>query len=69
MLFDKQLLMAAGIVCLLACEKKQNSCHDPALEEQFKNLACTADCPVVTACNGYTYCNECEANKRGYRLK
>jgi len=44
-------------------------CYNPSLEKENANKICTADCPGVTGCDDKTYCNECEANKRGVAVK
>jgi hypothetical protein len=61
------LLIAFALLCLgitfTACKK--DGCFSQALYNQYKNSACTADCPGVVGCDGKTYCNECEANRQG----
>lgn len=47
------------------------ACHTegarPCPDRSIKhNNACTADCPGVKACDGKTYCNECEAARAGF---
>jgi hypothetical protein len=67
----KKLIFALSLSLLLgagAC-KKTNSCYNAQLAEQNRGLFCTADCPGVTACNGQTFCNACEARKAGYEVK
>lgn len=59
----------AFVLFLFVCCKKESSCYDEQLFQNSKNKACTADCPGVTGCDEKTYCNECEANKRGIRVK
>ncbi len=44
-------------------------CYDPKLAESMKNVYCPQDCPEVMGCNNKMYCNVCEANKAGFRVK
>ena len=64
----KVLTMTAFLFILSSC-KKERSCYDEQLYQQYKNKGCTTDCPGVKGCDGKTYCNECEANSRGIRIK
>jgi len=63
------MLFSASFLILNSSCSKCDDCFDQQLYNQYKNSFCTADCPGVTACNGKTYCNECEAKRNGYRLK
>ncbi|MDT8411556.1 MAG: hypothetical protein RQ875_03765 [Vicingaceae bacterium] len=49
--------------------RKDNNCYEDKLYEQHKNDICTMDCPGVIGCDGKTYCNECEANRKGISVK
>ncbi len=54
---------------LISSCKKESSCYDEKLYEEYKNRVCTMDCPGVVGCDGNTYCNECIANQHGIRVK
>ena len=49
-------------------DPRNDACHDPELELLMKDSVCVATCEGVCACNGVTYCNECEAMKAGYSV-
>ena len=53
---------------IISCNKV-NSCYDDELYQQHKDDMCTTDCPGVIGCDGKTYCNECEANRNGVKVK
>jgi|GEM_PF-5728733 hypothetical protein len=55
------LLLSATTSC-----DKTHSCYDPKL---VHDGPCPAHCPGVKACNGETYCNECEAARHGYSVQ
>lgn len=57
-------LFIAIFVGLAACGTNNvRPCPDKSIKH---NNACTKDCPGVKACNGKTYCNECEAARDGF---
>ena len=57
-------ILAFVLICASACTKQgARPCPDNSIKH--KN-ACTTDCPGVKACNGKTYCNECEAARDGF---
>jgi hypothetical protein len=56
------VFVALILISFSGCNK---DCYNPSLENEFKDKACTTDCPGVTGCDGKEYCNECEANKKG----
>jgi hypothetical protein len=61
------LLMALAAV---SCKKKdETECYDFALEQHFKKVNCTQDCPGVVGCDGKNYCNECVANQHGIKVE
>lgn len=66
--FSKILMMIAVFFLVSSC-KKESSCYDEQLYQQNKDKVCTADCPGVIGCDGKSYCNECEANRHGIRVK
>lgn len=65
---SKVLAMVAIVFVVTSC-KKEGSCYDEQLYQQYKDKGCTTDCPGVIGCDGKTYCNECEANRQGIRVK
>ena len=67
---SKFILLIAPVIFLTTTScKKNNDCYDRRLYEQYKNSTCTMDCPGVIGCDGKTYCNECDANRKGIRVK
>lgn len=64
----KVLTMASFLFFISSC-KKESSCYDEQLYQQYKDKGCTTDCPGVIGCDGKTYCNECEAYRHGIRVK
>jgi len=65
----RTIILIFSVLFVFSCKKKESSCYDEQLYQQSKNKICTADCPGVIGCDGKTYCNECEANKIGIKLK
>lgn len=63
------VLALASLLFLLPSCKKEHACFDQELYQEFKDKGCTTDCPGVTGCDGKTYCNTCEANRQGIRVK
>lgn len=66
------ILVFIGLISfflLTACKKNKSSCYDRALEKKANKSACLTDCPGVTGCDGKFYCNECEANIKGIKIK
>lgn len=59
------------VIAFSACDKNgvHSSCFDKKLYEQYKDRACTADCPGVTGCDGKKYCNACVAAQEGIRAQ
>jgi hypothetical protein len=64
--FISFLFLNLIFLLLISCNK---DCYNPSLENEYKDKVCTKDCPGVTGCDGKTYCNECEANKKGVAVK
>ncbi len=58
------VLVLSGMAMLGSCNKER-SCYSEQLFQDSKDNVCATDCPGVTGCDGKTYCNECEANKKG----
>lgn len=67
------LLLSITVLLLIvtACNKGgiHSSCFDQKLYDEYKDKACTADCPGVTGCDGKAYCNACIAASQGIRVK
>lgn len=61
-------LMVIGIILFSTSCKKENDCYDEELYQLHKDDYCTMDCPGVKGCDGKTYCNECEANRKGIKI-
>lgn len=59
--------MLGFVLILTGCSKQEPTCYSRALEREYKNRMCTADCPGYVGCDGKTYCNQCEANRNGIR--
>lgn len=53
----------------ISCDKSKPSCYSRSLERKSKKSGCLTDCPGVTGCDGKFYCNECDANKHGIKIK
>lgn len=62
------LLFVAVVAIRCEQDPRNDACHDPALQESMKDSVCALTCEGVCACNGVTYCNECEAMKQGYMV-
>ena len=63
------IIAVSLLLFIVCCKKKTTSCYDEKLKQQYEAALCTADCPGVTGCDGKTYCNECQANSQGIRIK
>ena len=57
------------IFVLISCNKGKPECYSRSLEKQYKNKLCATDCPGITGCDDKFYCNECDANKQGIKIK
>jgi hypothetical protein len=64
-----KFLLTICSVCILSSCNRKSSCYDEQLYQKNKNNFCTTDCPGVIGCDGKTYCNECEANRQGIKVK
>lgn len=66
----KLIFLNLFIVLMIAsCKKDTPKCYSTFLKQKSKNKICTTDCPGVTGCDGKFYCNECEANRQGIKIK
>lgn len=64
----KPFLIAVLLLIVVSCSKDRD-CYDEQLMLEYRDRMCTMDCPGVTGCDGKTYCNECEANRKGIRVE
>tara|TARA_R110002050_G_scaffold141251_2_gene266305 strand:+ start:14151 stop:14396 length:246 start_codon:yes stop_codon:yes gene_type:complete len=57
-------------VVAIRCQQdpRNDACYDPDLVKMMKDSTCALSCQGVCACNGATYCNECEAMKAGFAV-
>ena len=62
------LLIISVVAIQCSQDPRNDACHDPVLQESMKDSTCVLPCYGVCACNGVTYCNECEAMKQGYEV-
>jgi hypothetical protein len=60
------LVLLSVIASRCTQDPRNNACYDAKLEASMKDSTCALSCEGVCACNGVTYCNECEAMKAGY---
>lgn len=63
------LLVAVISFTSVSCKKNPPSCYSEAVHTKHKDDVCPFACTNVTGCDDKTYCNECEANKVGIKLK
>lgn len=64
-----KLIFFMAVISTSACVKENGSCFDEQLYQRHKNDKCPTDCPGVVGCDGEAYCNECEANSHGIRVR
>lgn len=65
----KAIFFLLLLISTSACRKDHPTCYDEKLYQERKGSFCPTDCPGVTGCDGKFYCNECEANRNGIRVK
>lgn len=68
----KVLFLGLAVISIIAIKCRQdpqnNSCRDVQLIEMMQDSICPLTCQGVCACNGVTYCNECDAMKEGFSV-
>jgi hypothetical protein len=62
-------IMLFTILCFSSCHKDKPSCYSWSLERKMKNKICSTSCSGVVGCDGKNYCTECDANKKGIKIK
>ncbi len=54
---------------ITSCSKNKPSCYSRSLERNATKSPCLSDCPGVIGCDGKFYCNECDANSHGIKIR
>ena len=49
-------------------DPRNDACFDADLKASMADTICPLTCEGVCACNGVTFCNECEAMKQGFAV-
>lgn len=64
------LFIATSIFLVFAAcnDPVDDGCYDAGLAQSMRDSVCILTCEGVCACNGRTYCNECDAMKAGYTV-
>lgn len=62
------LLIISVVAIRCQQDPRNDACFDPVLKASMQDSTCVLTCEGVCACNGVTYCNECEAMKQGYEV-
>ena len=63
------ILLVISVLAIKCSQDPRNeACFNQELKDAMKDSVCVNTCEGVCACNGSTYCNECEAMKQGYEV-
>ncbi|MFT4754527.1 MAG: hypothetical protein ACI9GM_000012 [Salibacteraceae bacterium] len=64
------VVMLVSVVTIKCRQDPQNdACFSADLKVSMEDSICVLTCKGVCACNGVTYCNECEAMKQGFEVQ
>lgn len=65
-LFFLVVIFISVVAVRCSQDPRNDTCRDLELMEAMADTICPLGCDGVCACNGMTYCNECEAMKQGF---